>query len=130
MYLPAGIWTDILTGEQYEGGRFIRRTCSFLEMPILARPDHIIVYGNFDGDSDYDYVQDADAVIYSLGEGRTARADICSSRGEREVTITAENRGGTITVRTTPTPKIFTVRLHRGGAARLGGTITEATLRR
>ncbi|MBR2088725.1 MAG: alpha-xylosidase, partial [Oscillospiraceae bacterium] len=130
VYLPAGRWTDILTGEQYEGGRFIRRTCSFLEMPILARPDHIIVFGNFDGDSDYDYVQDADAVIYSLGKGRTARADICSSRGEREVTITAENRGGTITVRTTPTPKIFTVRLHRGGVARLGGTITEATLRR
>ena len=130
VYLPAGIWTDILTGEQYEGGRFIRRTCSFLEMPILARPDHIIVYGNFDGDSDYDYVQDADAVIYSLGEGRTASADICNSRGEREVTITAEDRGGTITVRTTPTRKIFTVRLHRGGAAQLGSTITEATLRR
>ncbi len=128
VYLPAGLWTDILTGEQYEGGRFIRRTCSFLEMPILARPDHIIVYGSFAGNVDYDYVQDAEAVIYSLGEGKTAAADICSSRGEREVTLTAEKHNGRITVRTTPTNKTFTVRLHGGSSVQLGGGNTEAVL--
>ena len=128
VYLPAGIWTDILTGEQYEGSRFIRRTCSFLEMPIFARPDHIVVYGDFRGDSDYDYVQDAEAVIYSLSEGTTASADICNSRGEREITLTAEKHDGRIIVRTTPTSKVFTVRLHNGNTVQLGGSNIEAVL--
>ncbi|MCR5718030.1 MAG: alpha-xylosidase [Oscillospiraceae bacterium] len=128
VYLPAGIWTDILTGEQYEGGRFYRRTCSFLQMPIYAAPDSVIVYGDFRQNTVYDYVQNAEAVIYSLTEGKTAETVVCDSSGKPEITITARRQGGSILVRTTPTDKAFTVRLHGGGSAVLGGAVSEAVL--
>ncbi len=128
VYLPEGTWTDIITGETAEGGRFVRRTCNFLEMPIYARPDSIVVYGSFERDVVYDYVQDAKAVIYHLGEGRTAEAKIYDSEANLEVTLTAVNRGGRITVCTTPTDKTFTVSVFGGAEARLGGGVNEVTL--
>ena len=128
VYLPAGTWTDIITGETFEGGRFIRRKCSFLEMPVLARPDSIIVYGDFVQDSVYDYVQDAEAVIYSLGDGKTAEAKIYDSEAKLIVTITAARSGDTVKVTATPTDKTFTVRVFNGQSAVLGGSVTEAIL--
>ena len=128
VYLPAGQWTDIITGETCEGGRFIRRKCSFLEMPVYARPDSIIVYGDFAQDVVYDYVQDAQAVIYHLGDGRTAEAKIYDSEANLAVTITAERNGDSIKVTATPTDKTFTVSVFNGKSAKLGGGVTEVTL--
>lgn len=128
VYLPEGKWTDIITGETAEGGKFVRRTCNFLEMPIYAKPDSIVVYGNFERDVVYDYVQDAQAVIYQLGEGKTAEAKIYDSEANLEVTVTAVNNGGKITVTTTPTAKTFTVKVFGGAQALLGGGVNEVTL--
>ena len=128
VYLPEGTWTDIITGETYEGGRYIRRTCSFLEMPVLARPDSIIVYGDFKRDVVYDYVQDAEAVIYGLADGHTAQAKVYDSEAQLAVTITAKRTGGKITVTCTPTDKTFTVTVFGGKSAKLGGGVTEVTL--
>ena len=109
VYLPAGNWTDIITGETYEGGRYIHRDCNFLEMPVLARPNSIIVYGNFDKNSVYDYVQDAEAVIYNLEHGKTAEAKIYDSEANLEVTITAVRNGDEIKVTASETSKTFKV---------------------
>jgi hypothetical protein len=40
----------------------------------------------------------------------------------------ATHQDGKITVRTTPTSKTFTVRLHGGMSAALGGAVTETIL--
>ncbi len=129
VYLPCGVWTDIITGETFEGGRYVRRTCNFLQMPILARPNSIITYGQFEKDVVYDYVQGADAVIYGLEDGKTAETTICDSNGAPAVSIRAERCGDTIRVTASETDKTFTVSL--AGTDRravLGGGITEASL--
>ena len=128
VYLPEGKWTDIITGETVDGGRFVRRTCSFLEMPCYARQGAIIVYGNFEKNVVYDYVQDAKAVIYNLPEGQTSEAKIYDSEANLEVTVRAVNNGGKITVTATPTDKTFTVEISGGASAKLGGGVTEVTL--
>ena len=64
-YLPEGKWTDIITGETIEGGRYVKKKCSYLEMPVLAKPGSIIVYGDFNNSFEYDYINNANAVIYS-----------------------------------------------------------------
>ncbi len=127
VYLPDGEWTDILTGEVFTGGRYIRRVCNFLQMPVLAKPGSIVVYGNFQRDFVYDYVQDAHAVIYGLKEGSCAETTICDSNAQPVVTIRAQREGGTVTVSTTPTEKTFTVSLHgTNHTATLGGSVTQA----
>ena len=129
VYLPEGTWTDILTGETYEGGRYIHRTCSFLEMPVLARPASIIVYGKYKDSAEYDYVQDAEAVIYGLADGREAKTVICDSKGTKQTELHAVRTGDTVTVTATPTDKTFTVRLHGSEkSAVLGGGVTQVTL--
>ena len=128
VYLPEGTWTDIITGETFAGGRYIHRTCSFLEMPVLAAPDSIIVYGDFQRDVVYDYVQDAEAVIYNLADGHTAQAKVYDSEAELAVTITAKRTGDAVTVTCTPTDKTFTVTVFGGRSAKLGGGVTEVTL--
>lgn len=126
VYLPAGIWTDILTGEVTEGGRYVRRTCNFLEMPVYARPGSIIPYGRFEGDVVYDYVQGAEAVIYGLADGAEAETTIYDSNAEPVVTIHAERLGDTVRVTASPTEKTFTVSLAgTDKSAVLGGGITE-----
>ena len=128
VYLPEGTWTDIITGETFAGGRYIHRTCSFLEMPVLAAPDSIIVYGDFRRDVVYDYVQDAEAVIYGLADGHTAQAKVYDSEAQLAVTITAKRTGDAVTVTCTPTDKTFTVTVFGGNSAKLGGGVTEVTL--
>ncbi len=129
VYLPEGKWTDIITGEVYDGGHYIHRTCSFLEIPALARPNSIIVYGKFDKNVVYDYLQDAEAVVYGLGDGKTASTTVYDSDTNVIATITATRTGNSVKVTTTPTDKTFTVKLHcTGKTATLGGAVTEVTL--
>lgn len=41
-WVPEGRWTDLYTGEEHEGGRFVRRKCAVEEMPVLARHGAVI----------------------------------------------------------------------------------------
>nr|MDE5564102.1 alpha-xylosidase [Oscillospiraceae bacterium] len=128
VYLPAGKWTDIITGETFEGGRYIRRTCNFLEMPVLAKPNSIVVYGDFKQNVVYDYVQDAEAVIYNLEDGCTAETKVYDSEANLALTITAVRSGETVRVTATATDKPFTVTLFGGKSVKMGAGVTEAIL--
>ena len=129
VYLPEGKWTDIITGETFEGGRYIRRTCNFLEMPILAKPNSIVTYGQFEQNVVYDYVQGANAVIYNLEDGKTAEAAIYDSEANLAVTIKAERCGDTIKVTASETNKTFTVSVAgTDKCVAMGNGVTEAVL--
>ena len=113
-YLPdCGIWTDIQSGETYEGGKYYTRTCDYFQMPILARPNSIITYGDFDAEGRmtvlYDYLQAAEAVIYQLEDGKTASAVIYDSESNKLTEIHAERRGDIINVAYGATDKTFQI---------------------
>lgn len=129
VYLPEGKWTDIITGETFEGGRYIRRTCNFLEMPILAKPNSIVTYGQFEKNVVYDYVQGAEAVIYNLEDGKSAEAAIYDSNAQLAVTIKAERCGDTIKVTASAADKTFTVSVAgTDKCVTMGNGVTEAVL--
>ena len=93
-----GSWTDIITGKQYEGGSWYRHTCSYMEMPILAKPNSIVAYGNFERNFEYDYLADTEFVIYQLEEGKTATCAIYNTQAEKVFELTATNSDGNISV--------------------------------
>ncbi len=41
-YVPTGGWTDLLTGERYDGAGFAERTCALSDMPLLVRDDTVL----------------------------------------------------------------------------------------
>ncbi len=108
-YVPAGKWTDIITGKVLEGGKWYSHKCNYFEIPALARPNSIITYGNFERDIVYDYVKDANAVIYELEDGKEAATVIYDSEANKVLELTAKRTGNKIEISLTPAPADFTV---------------------
>lgn len=65
-YLPDGDWTNLLTGERKQGGRWYKETCGYLEIPLYVRENSVIAIGKRDDKTVYDYVQDVELRIYEL----------------------------------------------------------------
>lgn len=108
-YVPAGKWTDIITGKVLEGGKWYKHTCTYMEMPLLARPNSIVTYGDFVNDFEYDYVANANAVIYELEDGKSASTVIYDKEAKRVLELTATRSGSTVSVEMTPAPADFTI---------------------
>lgn len=133
-YVPDnGTWTDIQSGETYEGGKYYTRKCDYFQTPILARPNSIVTYGNFDAEDKmtvvYDYLQDAEAVVYGLEDGKTAQATIFDSESNKITDITATRNGNVITVSYAATDKSFKVTAEgKTVEAKAGSTSVEIAL--
>lgn len=115
-YVPGeGVWTDIQTGETYVSGQYYTRKCDYYHTPVLARPGSIIVYGDFGktgADSvEYDYLDNAEAVIYGLEDGMTAEAKIYNTEAECVNCIRAVRKENRVTVTCLPYEKKFTVKI-------------------
>lgn len=110
-YLPEGIWTDILTEETVCGGKYIRRKCSYTEIPAYARPGSVIAYGNFCGNFEYDYLSGTEFVIYGLSDGKDASTVVYDTEANEIFRLAAHRNGETVTVCHTKTDKSFSVRV-------------------
>ena len=110
-YLPKGSWYDIITGRTYEGGRYHSVKCSFMEMPVLARPGSVIPMGDFKDKFEYDYAEGTDFLICSLAEGQCAGAEVYDIKAKHIMTLSAERRNDRIFVRASRSDKNITVSL-------------------
>ncbi len=110
-YVPEGTWTDIITGDTVEGGKYISRKCGYMEIPAYARPNSIIGFGDFAGNFEYDYVENAQFVIYNLEDGKSASTSVYDKNVEKVLDIVAKRSGNTITVEHTVTDKSFKIKV-------------------
>jgi len=111
-YLPEGEWYDLLgdtSDALVQGGRWLRRTCNYLQMPIYVKPNSVVVLGDFKTDVLYDYLDNATVIIAGLEDGKTASADIYKAEGGKDLTITAKREGNHITVTYPATEHKFTI---------------------
>lgn len=114
-YLPSGgIWTDIQTGEQLPGGSWYTRRYDYFGMPLYAKPGSIIVYGDFKGDTEYDYADNMRIVVYGLGDGESAETAVFDKSARLSASVRAVRTGDTVTVSVTGTNKPFTAESAQG----------------
>lgn len=86
-YLPAGTWTNLLTGEEVAGGCWRRERHGFTSLPLYVRPGAVIPWGARSDRPDYDYLDGVALRVFPGGEG------------EASVTVTTpEGRSRTFTV--------------------------------
>jgi alpha-D-xyloside xylohydrolase len=97
-YLPAGRWTNFLTGEIVEGGRWLREKHGCMSLPLLARPNSVIPIGSNQQRPDYDYTDGVTFHIFELQDGAMHRVSIPALNGDPQVKASISRQGRSITV--------------------------------
>lgn len=71
-YVPKtkGKWTSILTGEVYESGRWYKQKFDELTLPVLARPNSVIITGEFDNETMYDFTEHPTINVFEQADGK------------------------------------------------------------
>ncbi|MBQ9542952.1 alpha-xylosidase [Ruminococcus sp.] len=108
-YVPAGRWTDIITGKVFEGGKWYTHKCNYFEIPALAKPNSIIAYGDFKRDFEYDYLDGTNFTIYELEDGKTAVCPVYDTEANKVFELTATRNGSKIECSYTETKANFKI---------------------
>ena len=97
-YLPEGIWTDLLTGERKNGGRWYKEKHSYLSIPLYIRENSIVALGASDEGPEYDYADGVRLELSALRDGAVAETNVCNGKGQEEVYARAVRTGDKISV--------------------------------
>ncbi|MCM1299416.1 MAG: alpha-xylosidase [[Eubacterium] siraeum] len=109
-YLPKGKWTDIISERVYEGEKFYHEKYDYFSLPCLARPNSIIAFGDFKKGFEYDYLENAEFVVYQPEEDAPITEKICDKDGKEIFSLTAVRHGDELEIGFTETDKKFFVR--------------------
>jgi alpha-D-xyloside xylohydrolase len=110
-YLPAGRWTNYITGEVVEGGRWLREQHDFMSLPLMVRPNTALVVGDEDTKPDYVYAQDFTLRVYELSDGAGAEAVIPNVDGSVAVRFNVWRDGDVVNVQWEGEPQNWRVLL-------------------
>ncbi len=97
-YVPAGRWTNYLSGEVVEGPRWVREQHGFLSVPLLVRPNCVIPVGAVDDRADYDYSEGVTLRAYELADDAPVQVVIPAADGAPAATATVRRSGDTLAV--------------------------------
>jgi alpha-D-xyloside xylohydrolase len=81
-YLPEGTWTNFLTGERRDGGRWYKEHCDYMSIPLYVKPGSIVAVGAREDAVVYDYADQADFRVYALEQGQEAACVIYGPEAE------------------------------------------------
>ena len=123
-YLPAGVWTDHLTGEVATGPQWRTERHGFDSLPIWVREGAVIVTGSRDDRPDYDYTVDPLVTVYP---GFTGSRDVVIDNplDGTSVTLTVSADGDAVTI---SGPADVAFRAVRAGGAVTGSSTGTVTL--
>jgi alpha-D-xyloside xylohydrolase len=122
-YLPAGRWTNYLTGEEADGGVWRSETHGFDSVPLWVREGSVIVTGSVDDRPDYDAL-DSPLVTVFPGDRVSSVRVISPDGGTAEFRVERSDGGVTVT---SSSDRPFRVRSGLAGAVVEGtGSVTAS----
>jgi alpha-D-xyloside xylohydrolase len=98
-YVPAGRWTNFLTGQVIEGGRWRRERHGYQSLPLLARPNAVIPIGANDQQPDYDFADGVTLHVFELQDGAAVTVRVPTLSGDTATTFEVRREGQRIDVR-------------------------------
>ncbi|WP_413376052.1 alpha-xylosidase [Alkalihalobacillus sp. 1P02AB] len=101
-YLPNGSWTNYLTNEVIEGGKWIKEHHDYMSLPLFARPNSIIAVGDTETKPDYDYAEQVELHVFQITSSATSI--IRNQNGEEEFTIMIEKNEAALKVKLNKMP--------------------------
>lgn len=99
-YVPedCGKWISILNGRAYDGGKWYKERFDELTLPLLARPGSVIVTGEFEDKTMYDFTKHPTINIFEPVEGKTVTS-ITDSYGEKAGNVEITKQGNSLLIR-------------------------------
>ncbi|MHC5248657.1 alpha-xylosidase [Enterococcus sp. LJL90] len=90
-YVPdtEAVWTDYLSGKTYAGGKWYQETYDYFHLPLLVKPNSILVTGQ-DNKAEYDYHQDVEIHVY---QPQNCQAKIFDTTGQYLAEISISRNG-------------------------------------
>ncbi len=98
-YLPAGTWTNILSGEVATGDTWRREVHDYLSLPLMARPNSVIPMGANEECPDYDYTDGLELHVFRPEDGEIT-VTVPDVKGNVAATYIVRTKDGQTTVET------------------------------
>ena len=107
-YLPEGIFTNLITGDEIKGGRYITEKHSYFSLPLLVK-ENTVIPTNKSSRPDYDYY---DGVIFNVFrlKDRT-ETFVTDSKGRRCLEAEFIREGNSVLIKTSGENKNYSVLL-------------------
>ncbi len=103
-YLPAGRWTNLLTGLVHEGPGWHRERHGFLSLPLMVRPNTVLPLGAVDNRPDYDYAAGVTFRVYELADGAELTCEVSTRQNSESVRLSVHRAGNRVTARVAGEP--------------------------
>jgi len=115
VYLPAGTWTSLLTGEEVEGSRWVRERHGFDSLPLYVRAGAVLPFGAQVDRPDYAWADGVTLRLYRFADGASTRVVVPALDGGEGATFDVQRRGGELRVRARGARGPWTVTVEPGG---------------
>jgi alpha-D-xyloside xylohydrolase len=118
-YLPEGTWTDLLTGQELAGPRWVHQRHGFDSLPLLVRPDTVLPVGARTDRPDYDYADGVVLHLYELKDGHRSVTRVPALGGRDGASFTVTRVGRRIVVEAEGTQRPWSVHVAGGPQAQV-----------
>jgi alpha-D-xyloside xylohydrolase len=96
-YVPAGRWTNLLTGEVIEGPGWRRETHGFDTLPLLVRPGSVVAMGSVNDRPDYDFADGVTLHVFGLESGGAVAVTVPGLDGSPAAVFSVVREGDEVT---------------------------------
>jgi alpha-D-xyloside xylohydrolase len=109
-YVPEGTWTNVLTGDQVTGPRWVRERHGFHTLPLLARPGSVLPFGADDQRPVSEWADGVELRVHAFADGAERTVVIPRADGPGEVARFRVRRDGGVLRVTTDSPHAWHLR--------------------
>ncbi|MFH9741424.1 alpha-xylosidase [Streptomyces roseolus] len=110
-YVPEGTWTNVLTGVQVTGPRWVRERHGFRTLPLLARPDSVIPLAADDQRPVSAWAEGVELRVHAFADGAERTLVIPGTEGPGETARFHLRRQGDRLHVTTASPRPWQLRI-------------------
>ena len=108
-YLPNGSWTNFITGDVTEGGRWIKEKHGYLSMPLMVKENSIIAVGNENSRPDYDYADNVTLHVFELKDGAKVETIVYDTEAKLNLNVTVTRKANEIIVEAIKVAKPYNI---------------------
>jgi alpha-D-xyloside xylohydrolase len=110
-YVPAGRWTQLLTGEVVDGPGWVQEVHGCLSLPLLVRPNSLLATGAVVDRPDYDFADGVTIEAFELADGAELSVSVPDLTGQEAARFLVQRHGDTVSAQRRGQPGAWRLRL-------------------